>query len=374
MQELKRLLEAQNVAFEGFKAAQDARYQALEKDFLDLAKKAGRPPAPYSGAMSLETRDYFVKFCRTGNTTMLTAADPERKAATVGSDPSGGYLVPEQIDSQIGSIREKNSPMRQICRVLKPETSEYKKIVTTGRPSSGWVGETEVRPETDTPPLSVLTPFWGGLYANPAASQDLIEDSAFDVAEWFQGEVSKEFSDQEGEAFITGTGIKKPRGLLDFPMVTTGDATRTFGEIQYLASGAAGVFLPDKLVDLVHLLKAKYRQNAAWLVNSLTLAAIRKFKDGDGNYLWRAGLEAGQPSLLLGYPVWESDFMPDIAGDAYPLAFGDFREAYWIFDRPTTLIRDVYTNKPFVNFYTATRVGSMLANSEAVKVLKLAVA
>lgn len=372
-EEFTQLLEEQGKAFEEFKAANDSRYSRLQADFLDFAKQAGRPPAPYSDSAALETLKSFEQYCRTGDTSMLVKA--ERKAATVGSDPGGGYMVPQVIDDQIGSIREKNNPMRQICRVLRPETTEYIKLVNTGRPSSGWVGETWARPETDPPTLSKLKPIWGGLYANPAASQDLIEDSAFDIAEWFRGEVTREFSDQEGEAFITGDGINKPRGLLTFPMVTTADATRTFGEIQYIAGGHASLLnSPDKLIDLIYALKSKYRQNASWLLNSLTLATVRKFKDGDGNYIWRPGLEAGQPSLFLGYPVYESDFMPDVAAGAYPVAFGDFQQAYWIFDRPTAVLRDPFTNKPYVHFYTATRVGSMLANSEAVKVLKIAAA
>ncbi|MDO9532632.1 MAG: phage major capsid protein [Deltaproteobacteria bacterium] len=374
MQELKRLIEAQNGVFSEFKKAQEARYQALEGKLFDLEKESGRPAGP-GASMSQEASDHYEKFLRRGDTASLAAAREIKASATVGNDPSGGFFVPEQVDSQIGSIREKNSPMRQICRVLKPKTAEYKKITTTGRPTSGWVGEIDPRPETDGPTLAVLTPAWGGLYAMPAATQDLIEDSAFDVGEWFRSEVAKEFSDQEGEAFITGSGVTRPKGLLTYTMVTTGDATRAFGEIQYVASGAAGgLGSPDKLIDLVQILKPKYRQNGSWIMNSLTLGAIRKLKDGDGNYMWRPGLEAGGPSLLLGYPVYESDFMPDIAADVYPVAFGDFMQAYWIFDRPTTVIRDMYTKKPFTLFYTATRVGSMLQNSEAVKTLKLSLA
>ncbi|MFZ5448159.1 MAG: phage major capsid protein [Thermodesulfobacteriota bacterium] len=378
MKDLHTLIEKQGVAFEDFIKANSGRlekletaYSEIDKELREVVKKANRPFYPGGGNSGADL-EAMTGYLRTGDTSMLAAA--ERKAATVGSDPSGGYLVPEQVDAQIGSIREQNNPMRQICRVIRPETTEYKKIVTTSRPSSGWVGETQARTETDSPGLEVVTPYWGGLYANPAASQDLIEDSAFDVAEWFRSEVAKEFSDQEGEGFISGNGIVKPRGLLDFPTAATGDATRPFGTIQYVPSGDANNLTPDSLLDLVYSLKSRYRQNAKWLLNSLTLATLRKLKDGDGQYLWRPGLEAGQPSLLLGYPVFEADFMPDVAADAYPIAFGDFQQAYWIFDRPTTVLRDPYTNKPFVNFYTATRVGSMLANSEAVKVLKVAAA
>ncbi len=372
-EELRELLEEQGKVFGEFKAANGAEIKELQAQILELAKKAGRPPAPGGGyTLSAEQRDHLVDFMRTGNTDSLVKAR-ETKTGTTGSDPSGGYLVPQQVDSQIDTIRQQSTPMRRICRVLKPETPEYKKLVSLGGTSSGWVGETETRPETDTSKLAVLSPAWGGLYANPAASQDMLDDSAFDVAEWFRSEVAREFSDQEGESFITGNGVKKPRGILTFPTSTARDKTRDFGTIQYVATKvAAGLGSLDAFIDMVHALKPKYRQNARWSANSLTLAEMRKYKDGDGRLYWQESIVAGQPSIFMGYPVEEDDFMPDIAEGAYPIMLGDFQAAYWIFDRPTMILRDPYTNKPYVHFYTATRVGSMLAQSEAVKLLKVA--
>jgi HK97 family phage major capsid protein len=383
MDELKRLLEQQSLAFAAFKSANEgerekirSEMRALQKEIQAVVVKAQRPPAPGDSypEVNQETKEAFARFARSGDTSALY--QPERKASgTTGIDPDGGYMVPVQTDNQITMIREKSVAMRRVGRVLKPETPEYKKLVSTGGTASGWVGETEARPETAGPQLAVLTPAWGGLYANPAATQDLIEDSAFDIEEWYREEVSKEFSSQEGEAFITGNGIKKPRGITTFPMGTATDATRAFGTIQYIASGIAGALPanPDSFIDVIYALKAKFRQNARWLMNSLTMAAIRKYKDGEGNYMWQPSLIAGQPSTFMGYPVEEDDFMPDVAADSIPILFGDYQQAFWIFDRPTTVIRDPYTNKPYVHFYTATRVGSMLANSEAVKAMKMAV-
>ncbi|MEN6438918.1 MAG: phage major capsid protein [Syntrophobacter sp.] len=371
MSDIRMLLEEQGKAFEAFKSSQNQKYEALERDFMNFAVKANRPGAPGRESLSGEQKQALVDFMRTGDTTNMKV---ESKAATVGSDPSGGYMVPQQIDSTIDFIRQQNTPMRRICRVLKPETPDYKKLVSTGGTSSGWVGEIDERSETDTSQIAVLTPAWGGLYANPAASQDLIEDSAFDIAEWFQGEVAREFSDQEGEAFITGSGVKRPRGITTFPMSTDRDSVRDFGTIQYIASGLAGK-LPasfDKFFDMIYALKPKYRKNARWSTNSLTIAELRKYKDGSGRYLWQDSLIFGQPATFMGYPVEEDDFMPDVAADAYPIMFGDFQAAYWIFDRPTTVLRDPYSKKPYTLFYTATRVGSMLANSEALKMLKAA--
>jgi HK97 family phage major capsid protein len=197
----------------------------------------------------------------------------------------------------------------------------------------------------------------------------------FDVEGWLAREVATEFARAEGVAFVSGTGIDQPRGFLTYPVATTGDATRPFGTLQIVPSGAAGAFPAtnpaDRLVDLVHALRAPYRQGAVWVMNSATLSVIRKFKDASGAFIWQPALAADQPATLLGYPVIEADAMPDIAGNSLSIAFGQFASGYTIADRgETAVLRDPFTNKPFVHFYATRRVGGAVVNSEAVKLMR----
>ena len=216
----------------------------------------------------------------------------------------------------------------------------------------------------------------GELYANPAASQSMLDDAAFNLEEWLAGEIATEFAKAEGAAFITGTGTNQPRGFLNGPTSTAGDAARPFGTLQHSVTGNAATFdaSPElKLIDMVHSLKAAHRQGAVFVMNSKTLATVRKFKAADGSFLWQPGIMDGQPARLLGYPVIEAEDMPDVAANACPIAFGNFRNGYLIAERrATTILRDPFTNKPFVNFYATKRVGGQVLDSDAIKLLRVA--
>ena len=220
-----------------------------------------------------------------------------------------------------------------------------------------------------------IAPPSGELYANPAASQAMLDDAAFDLEGWLAGEIAMEFARAEGTAFITGTGVDQPLGFLSSPAVLTGDGARAFGSLQYVASGDAAGFdaNPDsKLIDVIHTMKAGHRQGASWVMNSATLSEVRKLKTTDGAFLWQPGLVEGQPDRLLGYPVVEAEDMPDIAAGAYPIAFGNFKAGYLIAERTaTTILRDPFTNKPFVHFYATKRVGGQVLDSNAIKLLRI---
>ncbi|HEX8307898.1 MAG TPA: phage major capsid protein [Allosphingosinicella sp.] len=300
----------------------------------------------------------------------------ELKALAGTTDSAGGYAVPEEIDSEIGRLLTAISPIRAIANVVRVGTSGYRKLVTAGGTPSGWVSETAGRPETATPTFVEVAPPFGELYANPAASQAMLDDAAFDVEAWLASEIATEFARAEGSAFVSGNGVNRPKGFLASPLSAQGDHLRTFGTLQYLGTGAAGGFganPADKLIDLVQSLRPPYRQGAAFVMNSATASAIRKFKTADGAFLWQAGLVAGQPDTLLGYPVVEAEDMPDVTVDSLSIAFGNFRVGYLIAERTETqILRDPYTNKPFVHFYATKRIGGQVANSEAIKLLKFA--
>ncbi|MWC43273.1 phage major capsid protein [Sphingomonas carotinifaciens] len=309
----------------------------------------------------------FAGFVRTGATVEL-------KAFTGTTGDAGGYAVPREIDATIDAVLKSASPIRGIANVVKVGSAGYRKLVTTGGTPSGWAGETQARPETGTPVFAEIAPPMGELFANPSASQAMLDDAAFDVEDWLASEIAAEFARAEGAAFVDGDGVNRPRGFLRAPIAATGDAARPFGTLQYLASGTAGNFGADageRLIDLVQMLRAPYRQGACFVMNAATVARIRKLKTLDGRFLWAPGLVAGQPATLLGYPVVEAEDMPDIAADAPAIAFGNFRAGYLVAERSeTAILRDPYTNKPFVTFYATKRVGGCVSDSQAIKLMR----
>ena len=316
----------------------------------------------------------FDKFFRKGVDAGLRELEV-KAAASTDSDPDGGYTVAKQTEATIDRVLGTVSAMRQIARVLSISAGTYRKLVGQGGATGGWVGEKESRPETNTPTLAALEFPAMELYANPAATQTLLDDSAVDIAQWLADEVAITFAEKEGAAFISGDGIKKPRGILDY--TTVANASYAWGKLGYVATGAASDFntedSADALIDLTMALKQGYRQNARWLMNRTVQGKVRKFKDDQDNYLWQPGIQAGQPATLLGYPITDDDNMSDVGSNAYPVAFGDFQRGYLIVDRMgIRVLRDPYTNKPYVMFYTTKRVGGGVQNFEAIKLLKCA--
>ena len=313
----------------------------------------------------------FNSFLRTGETGGLKSF-----SGAVTSD--GGFAVPREIDSVIDATLKTISPIRRIANVVRVGTAGYRKLVTQNGVASGWATEVAARPETGTPTFNEIVPPMGDLYANPAASQFMLDDAAFDVEAWLSNEIATEFARAEGAAFVGGSGTARPKGFLTFPTASTTDLTRPFGTLQYVPSGADGAFAAtnpqDKLVDLVQALRAPYRQGASWVMNSKTLATLRKFKTTDGAFLWQPSLIVGNADTLLGYPVIEAEDMPDVASGSLSIAFGNFQAGYIITERAeTAILRDPYTNKPFVYFYATKRVGGTVSNSEAIKLMKFSV-
>ena len=321
-----------------------------------------------------EHKSAYMKWLRKGVDSGL--AELEAKALNITTDADGGYAVPEEIDRDIQQTLLDISPVRSVATVRQISTSDYKKLVSRRGAASGWVDEDDGRTATNTPTLAQVTPFMGEIYANPQATQTMLDDVFFNAESWLAGEIADEFAYQEGVAFISGNGTKKPKGFLAYSTAATADSGRAFGTLQHVLSGADGAFVAapnggDCLITTVQSLKAGHRPGAVWMMNSLTLAAVRKLKDGDGNYLWRPGLEAGAPSSILGYRVVDAEGMPDLAADSLSIVFGNFRAGYLIVDRVgVRTLRDPYSNKPYVGFYTTKRVGGAVVDSEAIKVVK----
>lgn len=393
IQDVKEVADALGKKFDEFKSVNDKRVEALEAEkgklsgqVESLNEKLGeldelksalekelaglKRPGVAGGKEVSEHKAAFLQFVRKGKDDGL--AELQQKALQTTVEADGGYAVPEELDRTIIELLRDESPMRQVCNQITVSTQDYKKLVSLGGTGSGWVGETDDRPATGTPTLAQIVSSMGELYANPQTTQTSLDDIFFNAEQWLQSEVAREFAEKEGNAFLLGNGTNKPKGLLAYTLSTDGDAARAFGQLQKIHSGAAGAFGGDALISLVYALKRGYRSNASWMMSGLTVAACRLLKDNQANYLWQPGLQAGQPSSLMGYSIVENEDMPDVAADANAVLFGDFRRAYTIVDRiGTRVLRDPYTNKPFVGFYTTKRVGGMLTDSRAVKVLTL---
>ena len=331
-------------------------------------RAAQRPALAATSATQTEVKGFVDGYLRRGNT-------HEIKSISGTSPSDGGYAVPRQIDAMIARQLTEISPIRALAQVVQTGSAGYRKLVATGGTASGWAGETAERPETDTPSFAEIAPPSGDLYANPAASQAMLDDAGFDLESWLSSEIAMEFARAEGAAFVNGSGTNQPKGFLKAPTSTLGDAARAFGSVQYVGTGDATGFGTDpeeKLIDLVHTMKAGHRQGASFVMNSTTLAEVRKLKTSDGAFLWQPGLIEGQPDRLLGYPVVEAEDMPDIAGGEYPIAFGNFRHGYLIAERNATqVLRDPFTNKPFVHFYATKRIGGQVLDSAAIKLLRI---
>jgi len=326
-----------------------------------------------SATAGLQHKAAFEAYVRKGEASPLR--DLEAKALSVGSDPDGGYLVPDELERAVNRAVKDVSPIRAIAGVRQVSGSVYKKPFAITGAETGWIGETAARPETDAPTLAELSFPTMELYAMPAATSALLDDSAVNIDEWIAEEVRDAFAQQEGTAFVTGNGTAKPKGFLDYTKVA--QASWSWGNVGFLTTGNAGAFAAtnpgDKLIDLVYAVKSGYRGNGTFVFNRATQAVVRKMKDGEGNYLWQPAAKAGDPSLLMGFPVAESEDMPTIATDSYSVAFGDFRRGYLIVDRVgIRVLRDPYSSKPYVLFYTTKRVGGGIQDFDAIKLLKFA--
>ncbi|MBH1998599.1 MAG: phage major capsid protein [Sphingomonadaceae bacterium] len=355
---------------------QGEKIAALEAEMTAMRVQMQRPALDgvKGGAVDPARGAFVDRFLRQG-----LEAGVELKSLSGASGAAGGYAVPREIDQMIGATLKAISPIRSIANVVRTGTAGYRKLVSAGGIVSGWASETGARAETGTPSFNEIVPPSGELFANPAASQAMLDDAQFDVEGWLASEIAREFAVAEGAAFINGNGTSKPKGFLTYTTTSEADSVRAFGSLQYVASGAAGAFPTtspqDRLIDLVQSLRAPYRQGASFVMNSATLSTIRKMKTSDGAFIWQPGLSAGQPATLLGYPVVEAEDMPDIAANSLSIAFGNFQAGYVIAERSdTSILRDPFSNKPFVHFYAVKRIGGAVANSEAIKLMKFATA
>jgi HK97 family phage major capsid protein len=382
LKKIEDSIDAGQKTLEAFQLAQK-RQSRLVTDTngneIDLDKKASdwatglhgaAAPAGFGAAGMEAYKSAFNNMMRKGDRMM--GAD-ELKALSVGTDADGGFSVHPDLSGQVVTQVYESSPMRAYASAQTISTSSLEGIFDQDEAAAGWVTETAARPNTDTPQIGRWSFEAYEMYANPASTQKMLDDSIFNVEAWLAGKVSDKFARLENAAFVNGDGTTQPKGFLTYTAGTTLPL-----QIEQISTGAAGAFVAapnggDVLIDAIMGLKAQYRANATWFMNRATTKLTRKLKDSDGAYLWQAGIAAGQPATLLGYGTASFEDMPDPAADSLSIAVGDMRAAYQIVDRQgIRVLRDPYSNKPYVNFYSVKRVGGGVVNAEAIKLIKFA--
>lgn len=285
----------------------------------------------------------------------------ELKALSTDSDPDGGYRVPVQRSNRIIQKLTEISPIRRLATVETITLGDTLEIPREdGEFDAAWVGERESRPNTGTAKFGVEKITAHEMYAAPLASQKMLEDAGFDVENWINRKITEKFAKLEGQAFVNGDGVGKPLGLLAAPGVTE------------LPSGSANGITADALIDMFYELPAEYAQNGTWLMRRSTIREIRKLKDSQGNYLWQPGIAGVAPATILDRPYVEVPDMPEIAANAYAVIFGDIRRAYVVVNRrDIRMLRDPYSKKPWVEFYTTYRVGGKVVQPDAIVKMRI---
>ncbi|MCT8328269.1 phage major capsid protein [Albidovulum sediminis] len=371
-----------------------ADIETLKRSFEDLeaviSRPAGNGGGEYVSPQQKEHADTFAKWLRNPRDMEIRAQlrALETKTASGLSDSSGGALVPELIVNQILKRLKDGSVIRSLASVRSVGTSDVKMILSNNEASSAWVGETGTRSQTTEPTIEPRSPTFGTLYSYVYTTEELAMDSQFDIASWFSDAIADEMIVQEGVAFISGNGSNKPTGMLNTSPSSAGDndsPARNVAAFKYVPTGVAGAFPADMLgspasnpadvlVDTVYDLRAPYRRNASWLMNSATAGVLRKWKDADGRHIWTDSLAAGQPARLMGYPVAIDEAMPDIGSNTFPVGFGDFSRGYGIFDLGglRITIDDNITTPGLVKYYFRKRVGGCVLNNNAVRFIKCA--
>jgi HK97 family phage major capsid protein len=398
MQTVKETVESLNQSFSEFKSAHDEchkkienkgnadmimeeKLSKIERDMdqaqdrlnrIEIARKRPHVAIEEPAHEISEHKSAFLSYVTKGDESQLL--NIEAKSLSVGSDPDGGYLVPDILNLDIEKDLRQSSIMRRLARVIQISTDAVELLVSEGDAEAGWVAETDPRHETGTPKLSKLKIPVHELFAKPRATQKLLDDSKVDVENWLSKKIAAKMAQLENVAFIKGDGANKPTGILKYELDFNGPSK---GKLHGFKIGKKGAFLDvraagDILIDMINSMKPGLLNGCVWLMSRAAHGELRKLKDANGNYLWQPGLEEDARPRLLGYPVEISDDMPGLAKDEATSAviFGNFKEGYQIVDRAgIRVLRDPFSVKPYVEFYTTCRVGGDVVDVDAFKVL-----
>jgi len=393
MDNVKQVLDAQAAAFEALKTANDARLKAIEEkagqgdhlakidkintDLDELAERLKATEAaitrasvaPTSGQPD-EQRAAFGAWLRRGD------AAPQAKAMRISDNENGGYLVPESVVGPLVQRLFDGSPMRQVARIQTISGNAVEGVVSYGQLSVSWLDEVTASTDPATPTLKKYRIEVNNQRSSPRIGPNMLEDAAVNVEQWLSDSIARDFALSEQTAFITGSGVGRPRGITTYTTAATADSSRAWGQLEHVATGTSGGFGSnangvDKLIDLTGKLKSGYRQGAVFMMSKATLASVRVLKTSGGDYIWQPSTQAGNPSVLLGYNVVEAEDMPAVAADTLSIAFGNFGNGYMVVDRlGLSVLRDPFSNNPYITFHATRRVGGGVVDFDAIKFLK----
>ncbi len=352
----KILLKEKNMNIEEviLEKKEESRITQLENKFSQMEAMLSRPEIEYHNHIANDNS--FTKYLRSG------FVDMEIKALSGVDNNTGGYtIIPELYKEIIGGINAK-SPMRRIASIETISTNALDILMEEGNFATGWVAENAERDETNTPRLAQKRILVHELYAQPKATQKLLDDSAININAWLSTRLQDSFVRAENNSFIVGDGNNKPRGILSYG----------HDVIEHVAVNAEGTLVISDILNLINHLEESYLANASFLMHRSTLLEIQKLHDENGRFLWQPAITNGAPDTLFGIPVICSADMPRFAGGALGIALADFREAYKIVDRTDmSIMRDPFTEKPFIKFYSVKRVGGDIVNTNAIKIMRL---
>jgi len=361
-------ISADLTKLEGQKARLDQIEAALNRNEL------GAGPEDQLKKATAEHCEKFNLWTRKGIDSGLKELQIQAKLSTL-ADEDGGFLLPEEVDKNITRIMGVDSAMRTLAQVQNVGARTYKKFVSVGGSTAGWVGAEEKGTEKGTPKLKQLEFPVHTIESEPLIAQEMLDDSDFNVEQWLMNELGVEFSEEEADAFINGADVNKPSGLLSYD--TVDNASYAWGKLGFTKTGVNGGFhattAGNNLMDFMATLKSGYHSNSTFIMDGVTLSKVRQIQNSAGDYLLQANFTAGEPPAILGRPFAVDDNMPTMATDSFSLAFGDFRRGYLITQRQgTRVLRDDLTDKPNVKFYSTRRTGGGVQNFEAIKLLKFA--
>lgn len=400
MTDINETMKELAVSFEEFKSANDARLKEVEQKgkadpltedkvnrindhISEVEAKMKKIEAslnrPAKGAEQEEAKneykENFEAYVRKGK-----EFDVKATALTSGVDADGGYAAPQEVDRNVYDMLLENSPMRTVANVMRVSSGDFKKVVNVHGATAAWAAETGARTLQTVQSLAQVAFAPAELYTILSASQVLLEDAFFDVEAWIASEAAARFALTENAGFVSGTGTDQPKGITSYTTAATADASRAFGTLEHVVTGVAAdlpatdTAIADLLINTAYKLKAGHRAGAVWMMNKATLASVRKIKDSNNNYLWNPGLNGSTSSTLLGSLVVENEDMASVGANNLPIAYGNFKNGYQIVDRVgTTILRDPYSNKPYVDFYVRKRVDGRVIDSDAIKFIKCSV-
>lgn len=397
--ELEKKLDELGKAWDEYKKINDQRLKEIEKngkastDVLEKIEKAekdndqlqkqvdemkaalnrqhngdGKAKTEEKSELIAKYKEACSLYMRKGIEVPSDVKEAAFKAMSVQSDEDGGFFVSPEMSSEIVKKVFESSPVRQLASVQTIGSDSLEILYDGDEVGSGWVGETQSRSETDTAQINKIIIPAHELYAKPKASQKLLDDANVNVEAWLSGKVTEKFARDEATAFINGSGFNKPKGILSYAATSEG-----FDKVQVTRTANATSLDGNDYIGVQSTLKEAYQMNASWLINRLIVGEIRKLKDTtSGQYIWQPGLTAGQPNMLLGKPVYfATDLDSTLAIDKWNAIYGDIRAGYQIVDRiGVRVLRDPYSAKPYVEFYTTKRVGGGVKDGDALKILQ----